>query len=153
MKGSFLSHENAAQQNRNVVLRYIRRQGQISRTEIWEAMDISRASVTQVIRQLQEEGLIADAGKHNSGTGRSQSRLRINPDDSCISQRGAMERIVVRNADVFAEVAKLTPEIIVQNKGAANVVSKAHRNSVGHACPCAVDDAVHNDAAVLFRDW
>ena len=80
MKGSFLSHENAAQQNRNVVLRYIRRQGQISRTEIWEAMDISRASVTQVIRQLQEEGLIADAGKHNSGTGRSQSRLRINPD-------------------------------------------------------------------------
>ena len=78
MKESFLSHENAALLNRNVVLNYIRKRGAVSRTDIWEAMDISRASVTQVIRQLEAENLILEEGKISQGVGRAKKKLVLN---------------------------------------------------------------------------
>ena len=79
MKDSFLSHENAALLNKNVVLRYIKEHGVVSRTDIWYAMNISRASVTQVIRQLQEEGFLTEVGKLRTGAGRAQNQLRLDP--------------------------------------------------------------------------
>ena len=85
MKDEFLSHADAAQLNRNIVLHYIKQHGPVSRTDIWEAMRISRASVTQVIRQLQENDLILDSGEpqvnvEHLKTGRVPRLLRINED-------------------------------------------------------------------------
>ncbi|MCQ2437041.1 MAG: ROK family transcriptional regulator [Clostridia bacterium] len=78
MKTVFLSHENAALLNRNVILHYIKKHGTVSRTDIWEAMDISRASVTQVIRQLLDEELLVEAGKVQHSLGRAQKNLALN---------------------------------------------------------------------------
>lgn len=61
MKDDFLTRSVAASMNRNRVLNYIRQHGNVSRTDIWEHMNISRASVTQIIRHLMEEGIIIES--------------------------------------------------------------------------------------------
>ena len=78
MEHSFLSHSDAAQRNRNSILHYIKRHQPLSRTDIWEGMHISRASVTQVIRQLEESGLILEAGVGRSTGGRKPQYLTFN---------------------------------------------------------------------------
>ena len=78
MEHSFLSHSDAAQRNRNSILRYIKRHQPLSRTDIWEGMPISRASVTQVIKQLEESGLILEAGVGDSTGGRKPQYLTFN---------------------------------------------------------------------------
>lgn len=86
MDAEFLSHSDAAVLNRNLILRYVRRHKFVSRTDIWTNMRISRASVTQIIRQMQESGLImeAETGKpvrRTNAKGRSPSRnLCVNED-------------------------------------------------------------------------
>lgn len=77
MKNDFLSHADAAQRNRNNILQYLKAHQPISRTDIWEAMDISRASVTQIIRQLQESGLIVETGEGESTGGRKPRHLML----------------------------------------------------------------------------
>ena len=73
MNADFLSHEDAAQLNRNRVLQYIKTNGYVSRTDIWNNLNISRASVTQIIRQLQDLSLILENEKENE-TNRRMSR-------------------------------------------------------------------------------
>ena len=73
MTDEFLSHAEAAQINRNNVLRYVKNHIKTSRTDIWNSMTISRASVTQVIRQLQDMNLIIETGEKQS-SGRRMSR-------------------------------------------------------------------------------
>jgi len=78
MRDEFLSHADAALLNRHNVLHYIKNHGPVSRTDIWGAMNISRASVTQVIRQLQEEDLVVEVGKQESSGGRMPRALCLN---------------------------------------------------------------------------
>ncbi len=78
MQNSFLSHTDTAQLNRNSVLRYVKEYGPISRTDIWKKMKISRASVTQIIRQLEETALIAEIGEGESSGGRKPKYLIFN---------------------------------------------------------------------------
>lgn len=78
MRNSFLSHSDAALRNRNSVLHYVRYHEGISRTDIWENMNISRASVTQVIRQLQESNLIREVGEGRSTGGRRPTYIMFN---------------------------------------------------------------------------
>ena len=78
MSTSFLSHADAALRNRNALLRFVKQNGPVSRTDIWERMDISRASVTQVIRPLQDANLILEEGEGDSTGGRKPRFLRFN---------------------------------------------------------------------------
>jgi predicted NBD/HSP70 family sugar kinase len=78
MRSDFLSHSDAALRNRNSVLHYIRYHEDISRTDIWEGMNISRASVTQVIRQLQDGNLIREVGEGKSTGGRRPTYIMFN---------------------------------------------------------------------------
>ena len=86
MDAEFLSHSDAAILNRNLILRYVRKHRFVSRTDIWSNMRISRASVTQIIRQMQETGLITEAEtckpvKRTNAKGRNPSRnLCVNED-------------------------------------------------------------------------
>ena len=77
MRNNFLSHTDAAQRNRNNILHFVRTYQPVSRTDIWEKMDISRASVTQIIRQLQESGLIMETGEGESTGGRKPRYLML----------------------------------------------------------------------------
>ena len=78
MRNAFLSHTDAALRNRNNVLHYVRYHKEISRTDIWENMNISRASVTQVIRQLSESNLIREVGEGQSTGGRKPTYIEFN---------------------------------------------------------------------------
>lgn len=78
MQASFLSHADAALRNRNNILHFVKKQGSISRTEIWETLNISRASVTQIIRQLQDIGLIVETGAGESTGGRKPIYVAFN---------------------------------------------------------------------------
>ena len=78
MQTSFLSHADAAQRNRNIILHYVKKHDPISRTGIWEELDISRASVTQVIRQLEESNLILETGEGVSTGGRKPRYIMFN---------------------------------------------------------------------------
>lgn len=65
MSDEFLSHADAAVINRNLVLRYIRSHKLVSRTDIWSDMRMSRASVTQIVRQLCDSSLILETTGDN----------------------------------------------------------------------------------------
>lgn len=77
MQNSFLSHSDAAMRNRNSILRFVKENAPVSRTDIWESMQMSRASVTQVIRQLQESGLILETGEEGESTGGRKPRYLV----------------------------------------------------------------------------
>ena len=64
----FLSHSDAALRNRNIILRYIKENAPVSRTGIWKNIEMSRASVTQIIKQFQEDGMIVECF-HGISTG------------------------------------------------------------------------------------
>jgi predicted NBD/HSP70 family sugar kinase len=74
----FLTHQDAAILNRNMVLNYIREKAPVSRTDIWENMGLSRASVTQIIKQLIEHGFVYETGPGESRGGRKPHYLEFN---------------------------------------------------------------------------
>lgn len=78
MKRGFLSQSNSAELNRNSVLRYVKGCIKTSRTEIWSSMNISRASVTQIIRELEETGFVRDTGEKKPGMRRMSRYLCFN---------------------------------------------------------------------------
>ena len=78
MQYTFLSHMEAAVRNRNNLLHYVKKSGPISRTDIWKRLDISRASVTQLVQQLQSQNLIIETGRSKSGSGRKQRYIEFN---------------------------------------------------------------------------
>ena len=109
MEPSFLSHSDAAQRNRNSILHFIKRSQPLSRTDIWEGMPISRASVTQVTRQLEESGLVREVGVGDSTGGRKPRYLTFN---------GAAKKILRLRLDVAAAVSA--------GPGRAHSLRKAH---------------------------
>ena len=78
MQYKFLSRVDAAQRNLNNILHYVKKHGPISRTDIWNGMNISRASVTQLVQQLQESGLIVETGEGESTGGRKPRFIMFN---------------------------------------------------------------------------
>ena len=78
MDNLFLSHVDAAVRNRNGVLHYIKTHKQVSRTDIFENLNISRASITQVISNLQERGLVVETGEGEFTGGRKAKHLVFN---------------------------------------------------------------------------
>ncbi len=77
-KPVFLNHKDAALLNKNAVLNFIKNNATVSRTDIWEQMDLSRASVTQIVKQLIKEGLVIETGCGDSTGGRKPHLLRFN---------------------------------------------------------------------------
>ena len=67
-------------ENRVVVLRslYFSRPG--SRQDLSAATGLSMASVTRVVRQLIDEGIVTEVGSEDSDGGRPRMLLDINPD-------------------------------------------------------------------------
>ena len=77
-KIQFLSHQNAAVLNKNAILKFIKNNAPISRTDIWENMGLSRASVTQIIKQLIDQGFVYEMGTGESRGGRKPCYLEFN---------------------------------------------------------------------------
>lgn len=77
MTTEFLSHEDAAERNKNSIIHFIKKNGPVSRTDIWENMNISRASVTGIIRGLCEGGVLTETGEGESTGGRRPTYLQF----------------------------------------------------------------------------
>jgi len=76
----FLSHADSASLNKNLIINYIKSKGIVSQTQIWEDVNLSRASVSQIIKQLTEMDLIKVAGIGESKGGRRRLALTLNYD-------------------------------------------------------------------------
>jgi predicted NBD/HSP70 family sugar kinase len=74
----FLTHQDSATLNRNMILNFIKDNEPVTRTDIWEKIDLSRASVTQIIKQLMESGFVYEHGTGKSRGGRKPCYLKFN---------------------------------------------------------------------------
>lgn len=78
MKNAFLSHADAAFRNKNTIVHYVKKHGLVSRTDIWENLDISRAAVTKIVRNLQESNILMETVQGESTGGRKPLFLIFN---------------------------------------------------------------------------
>lgn len=77
MAGMRLSLSNGT--SRGLVLDLIRAQGPISRTDLAEATGLTQATMSTLVRQLLDEGLVLETGRRESKGGRPLVLLDINP--------------------------------------------------------------------------
>jgi predicted NBD/HSP70 family sugar kinase len=66
--------------NRSALLRPLFLTGRLTRPELTTASGLSQATVSNVIGELQDEGLVVEAGTVDSDGGRPRQVLRIDPD-------------------------------------------------------------------------
>lgn len=72
------------QMNRSAILSLIRESGDISRSEIAERTGLTKPTVTNLVGELLEEGLVVEWGRGESTGGRKPVYLRLNPESRCI---------------------------------------------------------------------
>lgn len=65
--------------NRNLLLNTLRREGQLSRTQLTEISGLSVGAVSQIITDLLEKNWLLETGELESTGGRRQTMLRLNP--------------------------------------------------------------------------
>jgi N-acetylglucosamine repressor len=65
--------------NRNLLLNIIRREGQLSRTQLTDVSGLSVGAVSQIINDLLEKKWLIETGEIESTGGRRQTLIRLNP--------------------------------------------------------------------------
>jgi predicted NBD/HSP70 family sugar kinase len=79
MYSSIMGPINTQLHNLNLMLKLIKAEGPISRADIARSLKCSKSTVTVIIGQLIEYGLIREIGKGNPATGRKSTLLEFNP--------------------------------------------------------------------------
>jgi predicted NBD/HSP70 family sugar kinase len=70
--------------NLSSVLRYIHSNAPISRTQLAAVTGLNKSTVSSLIDELTERGLVCQTGTETSGIGRPASLLELNPEAGCI---------------------------------------------------------------------
>ena len=70
--------------NLSSVLRYIHSNASISRTQLARVTGLNKSTVSSLIDELTERGLVCQTGTETSGIGRPASLLELNPEAGCI---------------------------------------------------------------------
>lgn len=112
---------NSYEFKRNLLLNLISHLGPLSRTELVEMTDYRPASVTDIIRELLEEGLIMETGLTSTGAGRKRVLLDINKDHLCaigIAFSTEAVRFVVSTIDGRAIAQEQCPMLGSDNRDA-----------------------------------
>jgi N-acetylglucosamine repressor len=81
--------------NRSLLLNIIRREGELSRTQLAELSGLSVGAISQIIGTLIEQGWILESGEGEFTGGRRQVLLRLNPTAAYAIGIKLMERRVV----------------------------------------------------------
>ena len=81
--------------NRAVIFRTIRDLGTVSRAELARRTNLNPATVSNIVRELLEKGLVEEAGLGESRGGRRPSLLRINPTRGYVIAI-SLERLAIR---------------------------------------------------------
>ena len=79
MYSSIMGPTNTQAHNLNLVLQRIKGDGPVSRADIARTLKCSKSTVTGIITQLIEYGLVREIGKGNPATGRKSTLLEFNP--------------------------------------------------------------------------
>jgi predicted NBD/HSP70 family sugar kinase len=155
--------------NRQFVLNYIRDREPISRAEIARNTELQRSTVSTIVEELKDEGLIEEIGAGASTGGRRPTMLRlraagamavgvdVTPTHTTVATcdlKGsvlASERVenVARPDEMTARVVECVRELVARDRGA--VVA-----GVGISLPGLVDPATGRAVFIPFfrwRDW
>lgn len=88
--------------NRNLILNIIRREGQLSRTQLTEKSGLSGGSISQIINELLDNHWVLEVGEGEYTGGRRQVLLRLNPKAGYAIGMKLMENRVVGAVTNFA---------------------------------------------------
>lgn len=78
MYGSGINQDNAQQMNRELVLRFLRKNGVCSRIELAKLTNLNPATITNIINDFQRIGIVEETGAISEGKGRSAIGLALN---------------------------------------------------------------------------
>lgn len=91
-----INQDNAQQINRELVLRFLRKNEGCSRIELAKMTNLKPATITNIISDFQNMGIVREIGTISEGKGRSAIRLALNPNSySVISVRLARRYLIV----------------------------------------------------------
>jgi predicted NBD/HSP70 family sugar kinase len=138
MDGRRTTVRDMRRSNRSVILTSIYREGPLSRFELGQRTSLSAASVSNLVGELLEEGVVEEAGSVESDGGRPRVLLRVNPRfGHVIGAEVGETRVRVELFDLAMKVqatavypietAKLEPELAVKQvlAGVTEVLDEA----------------------------
>ncbi|MCH2205491.1 MAG: ROK family protein [Lentisphaerales bacterium] len=99
-KEKSLNQQSAAVYNRLLILRLLRKHRQLTRTQLAEVTRLQNSTMSYIIRDFINRGIVVEGGKRESGTGnKKQTWLQVNP------HLGWVIGIVIQN--IHAELVKV----------------------------------------------
>lgn len=120
-----INQDNAQQINRELVLRFLRKNEGCSRIELAKMTNLKPATITNIINDFQDMGIVREMGTISEGKGRSAIRLALNPESyTVVSVRLTRKEIIVGAFDIrgdklqterFAIKAGEKPEYIIRD--------------------------------------
>jgi predicted NBD/HSP70 family sugar kinase len=111
--------------NRNLILNILRREGELSRTQITEISGLSVGAVSQIINDLIQNAWIFEIGEGDYTGGRRQMRLRLNPTAGYAIGLKLMENRVVGALTNFASNVLLDFESPINFDGSPDTLTVA----------------------------
>ena len=121
-KGSF---KNMKKQNQRNILFLIKKEDGISRAKIAEKLDISRATVTNIVKELLEMELVTEAKMGKSSGGRRPTLLKLNPAGAqVVAFEWGIEYLKAVLLDFEAEII-LKDKIKIKNNSFAEYKNKS----------------------------
>lgn len=79
MAQDFVQLNGLKQDNRDVVFELVRTRGQTTRTELARLAGLSKATISEIVSGLIQDGFVRETGKRRSGRGRSRVLLEFDP--------------------------------------------------------------------------
>lgn len=133
MYGSGINQDNAQQMNRELVLRFLRKNGVCSRIELAKLTNLNPATITNIINDFQRIGIVAETGAISEGKGRSAIGLALNASKySVIGIRLARRCMLVGAFDICGEKI-WAEECALDSKSSPREVLQIMKNCVHRA--------------------
>lgn len=106
--------------HRSIVINYIRKYGSVSRTELFEKTNISKPTVTRIVEELLNDGIVVSTGILGTSSGRKPVKIELNP--SAYYSIG----INISKSNIYASIVDLSMNI--KHKSAINIKSVNNDN-------------------------
>jgi N-acetylglucosamine repressor len=110
VKNAFDEKRRMLQHHRAVVLNLIRKRGPISRTDIYNTTKIRMTTVTEIVKELLESGIVIEVGSAESTGGRKPVLLTVNP------TAGYIIGVDVRATNIRGILTNLQSRVIAQQQ-------------------------------------
>jgi hypothetical protein len=95
------TRQQTKEHNLNLVLRTVYEKGEISRAEVARLTHLTRTTVSELVGELIEEGLLEEIGSQSFGVGKPPILLRVQEDGRqliCVDLSGPVSRVIVNLA-------------------------------------------------------